>query len=263
MTRQMHGWIGDDPSKMDDRPTQVYLFVFPSGLIYFGSTKNTSIRWSNRGDAYQSQLVGKEIEKGTWDYMFRRVVATTYSREEGYLIEQALIEYYQSKKEGVGLNSNNAVADFYSKVPNPNGHPLTREGKAKILEEFLAKFKLLNLDLSPPTPEDIKKVEEEQAKEEREKMLREEARWMIRNYTEALCNFKPLYKEEDFKKIYNEEFEKWNTAKLAREKENKKKARAVYKNNMAATNRANQEYDAYMKERHRYDDFGSTRYYRP
>ena len=91
--------------QLNDNPQTyiVYEFTFPDGKKYYGSTFNIDKRWKN-GKGYQTQDVGKAIEKFGWDNVEKRIIAENLTKQNATLIERTLIKATGSDMPGFGYN---------------------------------------------------------------------------------------------------------------------------------------------------------------
>jgi hypothetical protein len=98
--------LAEETRTMDSRNVGqyvVYEFTFPDGKKYYGSTFNIDKRWKN-GKGYQTQEVGKAIEKFGWDNIEKRIIAENLTKQNATLIERTLIKATGSDMPGFGYN---------------------------------------------------------------------------------------------------------------------------------------------------------------
>lgn len=85
---------------MNENVYTVYMHVFPDQKRYIGLTKNkVERRWSN-GEGYRTQYVYSAIKKFGWDNIEHIVVADGLTCQEASVLEQNLIEKYDSMNNG-------------------------------------------------------------------------------------------------------------------------------------------------------------------
>lgn len=93
----------------------VYVHVFPNGKKYVGITsQTTTARWS-RGNGYKKcPKVYKAIQKYGWDNIEHIVITDGLTKEAAEMVEMALIETFDSIKNGYNIDHGGNCAGTHS-----------------------------------------------------------------------------------------------------------------------------------------------------
>lgn len=85
---------------MNEKKYSVYIHDFPNGKKYVGLTYQLPERRWNNGNGYKNQYVYNAIMEFGWDNVEHTVVQRDLSAHEASILEQELIEKYDTIKNG-------------------------------------------------------------------------------------------------------------------------------------------------------------------
>ena len=85
---------------MNEKKYSVYIHNFPNGKKYVGLTYQLPERRWNNGNGYKNQYVYNAIMEFGWDNVEHTVVQKDLSAHEASILEQELIEKYDTIKNG-------------------------------------------------------------------------------------------------------------------------------------------------------------------
>lgn len=211
----------------------VYCHTFPDGRNYVGITSMLPhLRWME-GDGYcSSPRMYETIKEMGWKNIVSQVLVRKMYEKDARDLEAVLIQKLESYKEEKGTNT-------------LSGEDRIRKRKLDV-DKILEKY-----GLSDFNPQPIKngmevvrlwKIEEEKRLKELE--LRRIAREQIANWTESLSNPLPIYEDEEYKEILEDELRIYHEKNKMIEEKRKKNAKAYHEGAFKES-----EIDAYEREK--------------